>query len=209
MSECAGPELRHELLGAVLHRRYGRRGLRPVDGHGRCRRGRLGPLGDRGATWSTVTGPTSSRSSPPSTAVSACSSCPRHRSTTTRSTVFDGSFHLAEVGLDGVEVPAARAVVGPDVADGVARATDEAVMGMAATMVGASQRVLELVLDHVKSRHQFGVPIGSFQAVKHMAVDMYVAIERARALCQFAALTIAEDDDRRSPGRLDGEGRRR
>lgn len=78
------------------------------------------------------------------------------------------------------------------------RARDEAVAGIAATMVGASQRVLELVLAHVKERRQFGVPIGSFQAVKHMAVDMYVAIERARALCHFAGLTVAEDDPRRA-----------
>jgi alkylation response protein AidB-like acyl-CoA dehydrogenase len=65
-------------------------------------------------------------------------------------------------------------------------------------MVGASRRVLELVLAHVKERRQFGVPIGSFQAVKHMAVDVYVAIERARVLCHFAALVIAEDDERRA-----------
>jgi alkylation response protein AidB-like acyl-CoA dehydrogenase len=64
--------------------------------------------------------------------------------------------------------------------------------------VGASQRVLEIVLAHIRDRKQFGVPIGSFQAVKHMAVDMYVAIERARALCHFAGLTLAEDDDRRA-----------
>ena len=56
---------------------------------------------------------------------------------------------------------------------------------------------LDLTLDHVKNRHQFGRPIGSFQAVKHKAADMYVAIERARALSFFAALTIAELDDRR------------
>jgi alkylation response protein AidB-like acyl-CoA dehydrogenase len=80
----------------------------------------------------------------------------------------------------------------------VARAREEAVTGLAAATVGASQRVLDLVLEHVRSRHQFGVPIGSFQAVKHMAVDVYVAIQRARALCHFAALTIAEDDDRRT-----------
>ena len=67
----------------------------------------------------------------------------------------------------------------------------------------------ELVLDHVQERHQFGVPIGSFQAVKHMAVDVYVAIERARALCQFAGLAIAEDDDRRTAGGVDGQGGRR
>ena len=46
-------------------------------------------------------------------------------------------------------------------------------------------------------RQQFGVPIGSFQAVQHKAVDMHVAIERARALAYFAALTIAADDPRR------------
>jgi alkylation response protein AidB-like acyl-CoA dehydrogenase len=68
---------------------------------------------------------------------------------------------------------------------------------MAMTMVGACQRILDLVLDHVRSRHQFGVPIGSFQAVQHKAADMHVAIERARALGYFAALTISSDDPRR------------
>ena len=47
------------------------------------------------------------------------------------------------------------------------------------------------------SRQQFGVAIGSFQAVQHKAADMHVAIERARALSYFAALTIAADDPRR------------
>jgi len=51
-------------------------------------------------------------------------------------------------------------------------------------------------VTHVKQRHQFGVPIGSFQAVKHKAADMYVAIERARVLAYFSALTIAEQDPR-------------
>jgi alkylation response protein AidB-like acyl-CoA dehydrogenase len=72
-----------------------------------------------------------------------------------------------------------------------------ALTGMAITMVGACQRILDLALDHAKQRHQFGVPIGSFQAVQHKAVDMHVAIERARALSYFAALTIAADDPRR------------
>jgi alkylation response protein AidB-like acyl-CoA dehydrogenase len=117
--------------------------------------------------------------------------------TATRTRAFDGSFHVADVAFDGVLVAADRAFVAPDVAATVDRARDEALAGLAAMMVGASQRVLELVLEHVKDRKQFGVPIGSFQAVKHMAVDMYVAIERARALCHFAALAAAEDDPRR------------
>jgi alkylation response protein AidB-like acyl-CoA dehydrogenase len=116
----------------------------------------------------------------------------------TRTPTFDGAFHLADVALDGVRVDGERAFVGPGVADGVDRARQEAVAGLAAVTVGASQRVLEIVLAHIRDRKQFGVPIGSFQAVKHMAVDMYVAIERARALCHFAGLTLAEDDDRRA-----------
>ena len=77
------------------------------------------------------------------------------------------------------------------------RARHVALIGMAITMVGACQRILDLVLEHAKSRQQFGVPIGTFQAVQHKAVDMHVAIERARALSYFAALTIAADDPRR------------
>jgi alkylation response protein AidB-like acyl-CoA dehydrogenase len=122
---------------------------------------------------------------------------PASSAAATRTTTFDGAFHVADVALDGVRVGADRALVGPDVSAGVDRAHDEAVAGLAATMVGASQRVLEIVLGHVKDRKQFGVPIGSFQAVKHMAVDMYVAVERARALCHFAGLASAEDDARR------------
>ena len=84
-----------------------------------------------------------------------------------------------------------------------------ALTGLALTTVGACQRVLDLALDHVRNRQQFGVPIGSFQAVKHKAADMHVAIERARALAYFAALTIAENDPRRRLAALDGEGRGR
>jgi len=64
--------------------------------------------------------------------------------------------------------------------------------------VGTCQSILDVALDHAKNRHQFDVPIGSFQAIKHKFSDMLVALERARATCYFAALTIAEDDPRRS-----------
>lgn len=115
----------------------------------------------------------------------------------TRTPAFDGTLHVSELVLDGVEVSGDRSTVGPRVRSDIDRAAHEAVTGLAAGTVGACQRILELALDHVRDRRQFGVPVGSFQAVKHMAVDMYVAIERARALCHYAALTIAEDDPRR------------
>ena len=86
------------------------------------------------------------------------------------------------------------------------RARHVALTGMAITMVGACQRILDLVLEHVKQRQQFGVPIGSFQAIQHKAVDMHVAIERARALSYFAALTIAGGRSAPAAGGGDGQG---
>jgi alkylation response protein AidB-like acyl-CoA dehydrogenase len=114
------------------------------------------------------------------------------RAVARRSPVFDPVLHIAEVSFDGVQVPDAdRMHVDPEKARHVALA------GLAITTVGACQRILDLVLEHVKQRQQFGVPIGSFQAVQHKAVDMHVATERARALSYFAALTISADDPRR------------
>jgi len=107
--------------------------------------------------------------------------------------VFDPVLHVADVSFAGLRVSEAARVTAAD-AD---RSRHVALAGMALTMVGACQRILDLVLEHVRERHQFGVPIGSFQAIQHKAADMHVAIERARALGYFAALTIAADDPRR------------
>ena len=109
-----------------------------------------------------------------------------------RSSAFDPVLHVADLTFDGLRLPdTVRVAVDTE------RAHHVALMGMGITMVGACQRILDLVLDHVRSRHQFGVPIGSFQAVQHKAADMHVAVERARALNYYAALTIAGDDPRR------------
>jgi hypothetical protein len=98
-----------------------------------------------------------------------------------RVATFDPTLHLAHVNA-------------ADLAPGI---PELALMGLAISTVGSCRRILDLVVAHVKQRVQFGVPIGSFQAVKHKAADMYVAIERARALAYYSALTIAEDDPRR------------
>ena len=112
--------------------------------------------------------------------------------TATRSPIFDPVLHVAEVSFDGVRVDVdQRSDADPE------RARHLALAGMALTTVGACQRVLDLALDHVRNRQQFGKLIGSFQAVQHKAADMHIAIERARALGYYAALTVAEDDPRR------------
>jgi hypothetical protein len=115
--------------------------------------------------------------------------------TTERVAIFDHRLHVAHALLPRGDErppgpPAYRAGEDPPLVKAV---PDLALMGLAVTTVGACRKILDLVVAHVKQRHQFGTPIGSFQAVKHKAADMYVAIERARALAYYSALTIAED----------------
>jgi len=87
---------------------------------------------------------------------------------------------------------------GPATTAAVGRAVDVATTALAVETVGAAQAIFDITLAYAKHREQFGVPIGSFQAIKHKFADMLVALERARATSYFAALTIAEDDDRRT-----------
>lgn len=72
-----------------------------------------------------------------------------------------------------------------------------AVVALAAETVGVCAAILDRTIEYAKQREQFGVPIGSFQAVKHKLADDFLTVERARASVYFAALTIAEDDERR------------
>jgi alkylation response protein AidB-like acyl-CoA dehydrogenase len=72
---------------------------------------------------------------------------------------------------------------------------DDLVIAWAADALGAAGRLLQLTVDHAKVRHQFGAPIGSFQAVAHMCVDMYEAVELARSGVAYA-LWAADAADR-------------
>jgi alkylation response protein AidB-like acyl-CoA dehydrogenase len=114
--------------------------------------------------------------------------------------VLDPSRPLARVALEGAPVDADRVLghPGPATAAAIRRAVEVAVTSLAIEIVGTAQTIFDVTLDYAKQREQFGVPIGSFQAVKHKFADMLVALERARATSYFAALTIAEDDDRRA-----------
>ena len=113
---------------------------------------------------------------------------------------LDPTRSLARVSLDGVRVDADRVLgdPGPATAAAIRRAVELAVTALAIETVGAAQAIFDVTLAYAKEREQFGVPIGSFQAIKHKFADMLIALERARATAYFAALTIAEDDDRRA-----------
>jgi alkylation response protein AidB-like acyl-CoA dehydrogenase len=64
----------------------------------------------------------------------------------------------------------------------------------AAQLVGVAQGALDVATAYALDRHQFGVPIGSFQAIKHMLADMYVRVELARSAMSAAAAIV--DDER-------------
>ena len=110
---------------------------------------------------------------------------------------FDGTRRLVHITLDGVRVERDR-VLAVSSAGAARRAVEEATVALALEMVGAAQTIFDVTLEYAKQREQFGVPIGSFQAIKHKFADMIIALERARSTAYFAALTIAEDDDRRT-----------
>jgi alkylation response protein AidB-like acyl-CoA dehydrogenase len=100
---------------------------------------------------------------------------------------FDRTRPLALVSVDGAAVAATPLPNGS--ADlSVAFAT------AAAELVGTAARMLELSVEHARERRQFGVPIGSFQAVKHRLVDALLELERARSLTYRAAVACAGDD---------------
>ena len=106
---------------------------------------------------------------------------------------IDPGVRHATVRLDGVRMPAERLLGDGDATGAIRRALEESVTAVAAVTLGACQRIFDIINAYAKERIQFGVPIGSFQAVKHKLADMYRDIERARVLVYYAALTLAED----------------
>src|SRR5262249_46285979 len=70
----------------------------------------------------------------------------------------------------------------------------ESRVAFAAELAGIASRTLEMTVEYVKTRQQFGRPIGTFQAIQHALADMHVAAEQLLALVRFAAW--AADSDR-------------
>jgi alkylation response protein AidB-like acyl-CoA dehydrogenase len=114
---------------------------------------------------------------------------------------IDGSRLLHTATFDRVMVSDDRALGEPGsgaATTGVARALQEATVALALETVGVCDALFQMVLAYVKDRQQFGVPVGSFQAVKHKMTNMFVALERARSLCYYAVAAIGEDTGERA-----------
>ena len=80
----------------------------------------------------------------------------------------------------------------------LATAADRSALAGAAAALGVARKLLEMATEYAKVREQFGVPIGSFQAIKHQLADVAVAVEFAAPLVYRAAWSLATDQpDRR------------
>ncbi|MBN9007685.1 MAG: pimeloyl-CoA dehydrogenase small subunit [Rhizobiales bacterium] len=104
-------------------------------------------------------------------------------------------LHAADVTFTGVEV-GADAVLG-DPGNGlplVEQVVDDARIALCAEAVGAMDESLKTTVEYIKTRKQFGVPIGSFQVLQHRAADMFVALEQARSMAMFATMAADFDD---------------
>jgi pimeloyl-CoA dehydrogenase small subunit len=104
-------------------------------------------------------------------------------------------LHAADITFTGVEV-GTDAVIG-DPENGlplIERVVDEARIAMCAEAVGAMDESLKSTVEYLKTRTQFGVPIGSFQVLQHRAADMFVAVEQARSMSMFATMASDFDD---------------
>jgi alkylation response protein AidB-like acyl-CoA dehydrogenase len=108
---------------------------------------------------------------------------------------FD-NMPAADVTFTNVRVPA-QALIGTE---GEALALVEEVVDFAIAMlcaeaVGAMKFANETTLDYLKTRKQFGVPIGSFQALQHRMVDMVISFEQARSMASLAAAKVDSEKD--------------
>jgi pimeloyl-CoA dehydrogenase small subunit len=106
-------------------------------------------------------------------------------------------LHAADISLTGVEVGADAAIGDPE--NGLPlleRVVDEARTALCAEAVGAMDESLKSTVEYLKTRKQFGVPIGSFQTLQHRAADMFVAVEQARSMSMFATMASEFDDAR-------------
>ncbi len=107
---------------------------------------------------------------------------------------IDG-LRAAEVTFSGVKVEAEGAVGEPGKAFPVIeRVVDEAMAALCAEAVGAMMVMHEATVDYLKTRKQFGVPIGNFQVLQHAAVDMLMAAEQARSMAMLATMMVGESN---------------
>jgi len=114
---------------------------------------------------------------------------------------IDG-LRAADLRLDGFAVSASERLDGDaDIREAIAAVLDHGKMAMAAQTLGVMEAALAMTAEYLGTRKQFGVAIGTFQALQHKLADMVVAVELARSILLYGVAALGEPDaDRRARG---------
>jgi pimeloyl-CoA dehydrogenase small subunit len=114
---------------------------------------------------------------------------------TRRGTLAQDGVRAADIVFDEVRVDAADAIGTPGEALPIIESVAEAaIAALAAEAVGTMAEALDMTVKYLKTRQQFGGPIGRFQALQHRAAEMLIALEQARSMAMYAALMLGEAD---------------
>jgi alkylation response protein AidB-like acyl-CoA dehydrogenase len=105
---------------------------------------------------------------------------------------LDMTRQLADLTLDNV--PGRRVATADAAQRAVAAALTAGAAMLAAEQLGTAERCLEITVAYLKERRQFARPVGSFQALKHRAADLWVGVTQARAAARYAAACLATGD---------------
>jgi pimeloyl-CoA dehydrogenase small subunit len=110
---------------------------------------------------------------------------------TRRGYATQDGLRAAELGLVGVT---AETCLSEQALAAVEQVVDEAIAALCAEAVGLMQAMHDTTLEYLKTRQQFGRPIGQFQVLQHRSVDMLVALEQARSMAMYAAVMAGGSD---------------
>ncbi|WP_375174997.1 acyl-CoA dehydrogenase family protein [Pseudooceanicola sp.] len=110
---------------------------------------------------------------------------------TRRAIVLQDQTRVADIQFDSVELEQTHLLSGPtDARAALDRAFDLAIAAQAAEAVGAIDVMVEMTLEYLKTRQQFGKPLSANQALQHRMVDIYMAGEEASSAALSAALAM-------------------
>ncbi|HEY1326183.1 MAG TPA: acyl-CoA dehydrogenase [Casimicrobiaceae bacterium] len=107
----------------------------------------------------------------------------------------------ADIALDGVRVDDAALLRAPDALAVIEEVMDFATALICAEAVGAIASANAATLEYLRTRHQFGVPIGSFQALQHRMVDLAIELEQARSMAALACSAVDHEGNSRARAR--------
>lgn len=102
---------------------------------------------------------------------------------------LDLTRQLCDVTFDGA--PGWQVAAGGTAGRALAAALTTGAALLASEQLGVAQWYLETTVEHLKTRYQFGRPVGSFQGLKHRLADLWVEVSQARAVVRYAAACIA------------------